>query len=143
IDKYDFERVKALVQNTILIKQSFAHTETFHAIKQFCELYEIDDIYTYPSNIFPFVQTYEKDAKTAHKILENIHFLKPKVSIHSNICIVEGRPEKIFLFNVDESKPELVQQRLLSESHCIMYPARKKIPEGNCIPCQQHKTKIN
>lgn len=94
-DNYSYGRVKEVVKNIILIRQSFEDPRIFSTIKFRCEWMKIKSIYVYSSNIIPYVKEYEG----ASQIARNILSLKPTLSIHSNMCAYHAFPEKIFFFS--------------------------------------------
>lgn len=88
IKAYGFEYVKQLVNETLVLKQSWADAETFQRIR---EVYKDYDIYAYPSNIIHCID----DIKTQKEVARSVAILKPVISIQTNLK--DGGPTALHL----------------------------------------------
>ncbi|KTD42065.1 hypothetical protein [Legionella parisiensis] len=88
MEKYGFTRVKEMTNDAIILKQSWAHKETFQQIR---EVYADLNIYAYPSNIIHSIG----DLKTQKDVAQCVEILKPVLSIQTNLD--NGEPQKVHL----------------------------------------------
>ncbi|MGM9452157.1 hypothetical protein ACTAZI_02355 [Legionella bozemanae] len=88
MEKYGFTRVKEMINDAIILKQSWAHKETFQQIR---EVYADLNIYAYPSNIIHSIG----DLKTQKDVAQCVEILKPVLSIQTNLD--NGEPQKFHL----------------------------------------------
>ncbi|MCE0723077.1 MULTISPECIES: hypothetical protein [Legionella] len=86
--KYGLTRVKEMINDAIILKQSWAHKETFQQIR---EVYADTNIYAYPSNIIHSI----RDLKTQKDVAQCIEILRPVLSIQTNLD--NGEPTKSHL----------------------------------------------
>lgn len=88
MEKYGFARVKQMINDAIILQQSWADEETFQQIR---EVYADLNIYAYPSNIIHSI----RDLKTQEDVAHCVETLKPILSIQTNLN--NGEPTKLHL----------------------------------------------
>lgn len=93
-----FNFVRKMIMKTSVIRQGWQDPKTFSSVKNILKHLNIDNIYVYASNIVACT------SQMAAKILNNIHLLQPKFSIHSNFVCELKRCDEIFLYSNSEPK---------------------------------------
>lgn len=97
-EKCGFNFVRKIIMKTSVIRQGWQDPKTFSSVKNILKHLNIDNIYVYASNIVACT------SQMATKILNNIHLLQPKASIHSNYVCELKRCDEIFLCLNSEPK---------------------------------------
>lgn len=109
IGKYGFDFVRAVVRHASIIRQSWAHTDTFVKVKNILALHGIERVYIYPSNIIACVDSKcDKDA-----ILSNIESLSPVLAIHTDLGPSKnghGLPQNVHL--LENNQPSNVLSKI-------------------------------
>ncbi|ARG97075.1 hypothetical protein B6N58_05000 [Legionella micdadei] len=105
---FGYDYVRAVIQHTSLIKQSWADATTFVKVKNILDYLEVKNVYMYPSNIVATVI----DTTVQNRILENIKTVMPALSIHTDYCQIHGQPEKIYIFR--NQTPEHVKKNIFA-----------------------------
>jgi hypothetical protein len=96
--------------HTSLLRQSWADTDVFAKIKNILIYHGINKVYLYPSNIISCVD----DISVQDAILKNIQQLSPVVAIHTDLNLIEDKPEKVIL--TTNQDPAEVKKALFSEA---------------------------
>ncbi|MGQ3889412.1 IQ calmodulin-binding motif-containing protein [Legionella sp. CNM-1927-20] len=114
-NKYGFERIKEIISNMSIIKQSWADKDVLVKIKNILTYSDITTIYAYPSNIVAYMND---DREEAEKILQNIQLLNPEIAFHTDSVYFNGegsRPEKFYFVPKGKHDPERVRKVLKIE----------------------------
>lgn len=88
MEQYGFARVKQMVNDAVILQQSWSDKETFQHIRN---IYTDVNIYAYPSNIIHSIS----DLKTQKDVAQCVETLKPVLSIQTNLD--NGEPTKFHL----------------------------------------------
>lgn len=92
IDTHGLEYIKALVNGSLILKQSWGHLDTFTKIR---EVYKDSTIYAYPSNIIHCI----RDLNSQIEVATCIEALQPKLSIQTNLK--DGEPKDCYLISTN------------------------------------------
>lgn len=93
IEKYDYDYVRNVILHASLIKQSWTDKDTFIKLKNITSYLGINKVVMYPSNIVSCLH----DKQAEDQLLKNIEQMTPVLSIHTDLCSVHGRPERVIL----------------------------------------------
>ncbi|QRN04364.1 hypothetical protein GH742_11025 [Legionella sp. MW5194] len=88
IEQYGLVRLKQIIIEAVILKQSWGHEATFQQIR---DVYKGVDIVAYPSNIIHCIP----DLKTQKDVARCINLLQPVLSIQTNLQ--QGEPTQLHL----------------------------------------------
>ncbi|MCL9684878.1 hypothetical protein [Legionella maioricensis] len=123
ITMYGYDYVSEIITHTVLIKNSFADRETFKKIKEHISNLGISNTFVYSSNVLTDIYWIGiKNRPLVNIILENIQFLDPNISIHTNLCRKHWEPKNVYL--MENQSPELVRSilKINPQKNVLMTP---------------------
>lgn len=108
-EKYGYHYVLSIITNAQIIAQNWCDKALFKTIKNILDFLETENKYTYPSNIL-FVT---ESVTLSQQLLENIFSIKPRVSIQTDLDVLQRKPLNFFL--LDSSEPSHVVSTLFPQ----------------------------
>lgn len=107
--QYGFDFVKEVLNNIILLAQSWESEATFNQIKSLLDHHQVprQDVFMYVSDIV----TARMRPSNADRVLRNIQHVNPALAIHTSICFFHMISEEVFYVE-DHNNPKSLKKKL-------------------------------